>query len=158
MLADGFITQSGRLEDISRDAALIAEGAARVGRNLENFEFGVMLPIFPWDGPDGWSEVRDGVRYVYAKYRQMADRVFTPPPADTPERGVSKSRSQELITGDPESLVEFVSAAIAAAKAELPNSKIHVIARSWWPGLSPAALERSSKVFIEQIAPAALIT
>lgn len=156
LFADGFITQSSRLEDISRDAALVAEGGAAADRSLEDFEFGLMLPIFPWDGADGWSEVRDGVQYVYAKYRQMADRVFTPPPADTPQRGVSTSATQELVTGDPESLAEIVSAAIAAAQAELPNSKIHVIARSWWPGLSPAVLERSAKVFAEQVAPAVL--
>lgn len=155
-LADGFISQSGDIASLARDAALVAEGAAAAGRDLDDFEFGAMLSIFPWDGPDGWMQIGDGVRYVYSKYKQMATRGFSPPPSSPTPRVPLGDGTPELLAADPSTLAKVVADAISVIQQTLPTARVHVIARSWWPGVTPDVLERSARAYVEQVVPEAM--
>jgi alkanesulfonate monooxygenase SsuD/methylene tetrahydromethanopterin reductase-like flavin-dependent oxidoreductase (luciferase family) len=158
-VADGFITVSGGAEELAEQAAWVREGLDAAGRAPEEFEFGALLPIFAWDGPDGWEQVRDGYRHVQWKYAQMAQQRFTPPPGPAPsalsEAEERKLRSQ-MLTGDTEDLADFVARAIQAVRRELPGARIHMVARSWWPGIDLGTQMRTAESFLTKVVPAAL--
>jgi alkanesulfonate monooxygenase SsuD/methylene tetrahydromethanopterin reductase-like flavin-dependent oxidoreductase (luciferase family) len=158
-LADGFISPSASVDEVATYAALVAEGAAAAGRDLDGFEFGALLPIFPWDGPEVPTQVCDGVRHVYWQYARMAEQGFTPPPAAVPgpeDQAWDAASAQELPAGDPEQLADIVAGAVRAVRAAIPAAKVHVVARSWWPGVGPEVLARSARVFVNEVGPAAM--
>lgn len=158
-LADGFVTPSASAEEVARYAELVAEGATAAGRDLDAFEFAALLPIFPWAGPEVPVQARDGMRHVYWQYARMAERGFTPPPSTVPDpqdHTWAAASDQALPASDPEELAEIVAGAIRAVRAAIPVAKIHVIARSWWPGVPAEILAESSRVFVEDVVPAAL--
>lgn len=159
-LADGFISPSASTEQATAYAALVAEGAAAAGRQLDGLEFGVLLPGFPWSGPDLPASVSDGVQRVYSQqYARMADQTFTPPSglAAVPQsEGRADEDLQETETGGPHQVAESVAATIRAVRTAIPTAKVHVVARSWWPGVSPAVLAESARVFAREVVPAVL--
>jgi alkanesulfonate monooxygenase SsuD/methylene tetrahydromethanopterin reductase-like flavin-dependent oxidoreductase (luciferase family) len=158
-LADGFISPSAGVEQIASYAALVAEGAAAAGRHLDDFEFGAMLPIFPWDGTELPAQVHEGVLHVYWQYARMADRGFTPPPSAVPdaeERKRASAAAESLQSGGPGQLADIVADAIRAVRTAIPTAKVHIVARSWWPGVPVDILARSARVFVDEVAPAAL--
>jgi alkanesulfonate monooxygenase SsuD/methylene tetrahydromethanopterin reductase-like flavin-dependent oxidoreductase (luciferase family) len=158
-MADGFITVSGREEQLAEQAAWVREGLDAAGRSPEEFEFGALLPIFAWDGPDGWEQVRDGFHHVKWKYAEMTEQRFTPPPGPAPKALAGAEeldlRSQ-MVTGDTAELADFVARAIKAVRRELPGAKIHMVARSWWPGIDLTTQMKTADIFLTKVVPAAL--
>jgi hypothetical protein len=153
------VSPSANLEEIANYAALVAEGAAAVGRHLDHFEFGAMLPIFPWDGTEVPAQARDGISHVYWQYARMADRGFTPLPSATPhpqDQARAAAAAEAMRTGSAEQLADIVAQAIRAVRAAIPAAKVHIVARSWWPGMPNDVLARSAKVFLGDVVPAAL--
>ena len=158
-LSNGFISPSASVEEIANYAVWVAEGAAAAGRDLDDFEFGAMLPIFPWNGTELPDEVRDGISHVYWQYARMADAVFTPPPSKAPcpeDQERAAAGAAGMRTGNAELLADIVAQSIRAVRAAIPAAKVHIVARSWWPGVPQDVLARSTSVLMNDVVPAAL--
>jgi alkanesulfonate monooxygenase SsuD/methylene tetrahydromethanopterin reductase-like flavin-dependent oxidoreductase (luciferase family) len=150
-MADGFMSSSAfDPEGWVRQVRIVQEGAAEAGRDLDEFTFSLHRPTFAWHGPDAWERVAPYAQYVSWKYQEMQvarDRggpLPVPPPLT--EQAEADIRGGRGLVGEPEDIVESLSALQAVTPGEL-----HFVARLYWPGMSPDLQEKAMEIFAQEV-------
>lgn len=150
-LADGFFSNAPP-ERLAEQVAIAADERQRTGDDRA-FEWAHYQMMYVADDPEqGWREVRDYVHYTTWKYGDMeasASRGVGPLPAPPALTGDVEDRLRaRTLVGPPEAIAERVQA--VAATAGVP---LHVIARSYFPGMPFSQQEELLVRLAEEVAP-----
>jgi len=149
-LADGFMATEVSPAMLAEQVAIARqefEGAGRTG----DFAISVHLPVFAWDGPDGWDLIRDSHQYVAWKYEDMegaqgrTGEPGLPPPMTDAEADALR---ETIILGPPDSVAAAIDKYRRAAGGDL-----EFVARLYYPGLAWEFQCRALELFAEQVAP-----
>jgi alkanesulfonate monooxygenase SsuD/methylene tetrahydromethanopterin reductase-like flavin-dependent oxidoreductase (luciferase family) len=145
-IADGYLGSSSRrttpiVDEMRRRVAIAKEGLEKAGREPSEFTLAFHEPI--WVSEDPETEFEEIVSHVYYsgwKYADMGSEFGREPRDELPkppdlDEARKKSIRDNMILGTPQQVAEQI-----APLREAVGENLHLIARSYWPGLS---LEKS---------------
>ena len=150
-LADGFFSNASP-ERFQAQVEVAHMRMEQDGRDPAAFEWGYYAVIHPCEDPDaGWREIRDHVHHMRWKYSDMeasatrSGPVATPPPLD----GATAARLRDgVLVGPAEMIAEQVRQ--IEARAGVP---LHLVARSYFPGMSYAQQAETMQRIAEELVP-----
>ena len=149
-LADGFMATEVSPAELAKQAALARQEFVAAGRAGE-FPISMHLPVFAWDGPDGWDLVRDALRYHAWKYDDMehargrAGEPQLPPPMTADEETALRD---SIIAGTPAEVAATIDEYRRAAGGDLV-----FVAGLYFSGLAWDVQCRAVRTFARQVAP-----
>jgi len=159
-LADGWIAGEPDKESFQIQVGWLRDEMQRLGRRPEEVHVAGYWPVFVWDRPGhAWEVVRPFHHYVQWKY-QDAERAKgrlgplpLPPALDECSEAALRA---ELICGTPAEvaarIAEFAEIALAA------GPQFTFIARLYYPGMDPATMRETARLFAENVIPAVRAT
>jgi probable F420-dependent oxidoreductase len=150
-LADGFFSNAPP-DRLAEQIAIAADERQRTGTERA-FEWAHYQMIYVADDPErGWEEIRDYVHYTTWKYGDMessARRGPGPlPEPPTPSADAEERLRARTLVGPPELVAEGITE--VADRAGLP---LHVIARSYFPGMPFSQQQELVLRLAEEVAP-----
>jgi alkanesulfonate monooxygenase SsuD/methylene tetrahydromethanopterin reductase-like flavin-dependent oxidoreductase (luciferase family) len=149
-LADGFMATEPSQAELAQQAALARQEFVAAGRAGE-FPISLHLPVFAWDGPDGWDLVRDPLRYHAWKYEDMehargrAGEPRLPPPITADEEATLRD---SVILGTPAQVAATIDEYRRAAGGDLV-----FVAGLYFPGLAWDVQCQAVRTFARRVAP-----
>jgi alkanesulfonate monooxygenase SsuD/methylene tetrahydromethanopterin reductase-like flavin-dependent oxidoreductase (luciferase family) len=149
-LADGFMATEVSPTELAEQAALARQEFVAAGRAGE-FPISMHLPVFAWDGPDGWDLVRDALRYHAWKYDDMehargrAGEPQLPPPMTADEEAALRD---SIILGTPAEVAATIDEYRRAAGGDLV-----FVAGLYFAGLAWDVQRQAVRTFARQVAP-----
>lgn len=135
-IADGFMATEADPARFGEQVRWALDEVALAGGDPERFVVSIHRPVFTWSGPDAWSRIAPLHWYTTWKYEDMEhahSAVRQSPVPPIPADRVDALR-RDLLVGPPDQVAEGIAAYEAAA-----GVPVHFIARSYFPGLDPAA-------------------
>jgi alkanesulfonate monooxygenase SsuD/methylene tetrahydromethanopterin reductase-like flavin-dependent oxidoreductase (luciferase family) len=152
-LADGWIAGEPDLETFRTRVGWLLDELRRQGRPAEEMEIAGYWPVFVGtDSEQAWERVRPHYHYVAWKYAD-AERAKgrlgplpSPPPLD--EAAGAELRAS-IICGTPDEV-----AARVRALADVAGPRFTFIARLYYPGMDPATMLDSARLFADRVIPA----
>ena len=149
-LADGFMATEVSPDALAQQAGLARQAFLAAGRTGE-FPISVHLPVFAWDGPDGWDLVRDSLRYRAWKYEDMegargrTGEPRLPPPMTADDETALKD---SIILGTPAEVAATIDEYRRAAGGDLV-----FVAGLYFSGLAWDVQCRAVRTFARRVAP-----
>jgi alkanesulfonate monooxygenase SsuD/methylene tetrahydromethanopterin reductase-like flavin-dependent oxidoreductase (luciferase family) len=152
-IADGFMGTEVTPESFGRQVAWAREERERAGLDPGSLSVSLHVPTFPFEGdPErAWELVRPHHHYVAWKYDDMEaarSRQGPPPPAPAISGERDAWLRGSIVFGTPEAVAERI-----LAFADAAGGDVHFIARTYWPGMDPAAQLEALQVLGERVAP-----
>lgn len=150
--ADGYVgaaNASTSLEELLRLRDLTAQAAVQSGRNGDDFTFAFYIPTFVWDGDDGEDVVRPHYAYIQAKYDEMRGREVMIPSESVSTSNELRTVYKGLLMGRPHEIIAALVPVVEAFGANL-----HLIFRSYFPGMDPVVQKKSLTLLGESVIPA----
>src|SRR4029453_11664959 len=151
-LADGWMAGEPDSDEFRVGGGWLRHEAASAGRDPEAVEVAGYWPVFVWEDGDAWERVRPYHRYVEWKYddlehaRGRVGPLPTPPPLDAEDEATIRA---PMICGRPDEVADRI-----AEFADAAGRRLHFIARMYYPGMDPAVMRESSRLFAEEVMPA----
>jgi alkanesulfonate monooxygenase SsuD/methylene tetrahydromethanopterin reductase-like flavin-dependent oxidoreductase (luciferase family) len=149
-LADGFMATEVSPAMLAQQVAIARQEFEAAGRTGD-LAISVHLPVFAWDGPDGWDLIRDTHRYIGWKYEDMESargrtgEPGLPPPMTAAEADALR---ETMILGTPDRVAGAIDEYRRAAGGDLD-----FVARLYYPGLAWDVQCRALDLFAAQVAP-----
>jgi alkanesulfonate monooxygenase SsuD/methylene tetrahydromethanopterin reductase-like flavin-dependent oxidoreductase (luciferase family) len=149
-LADGFMATEVTPAELAQQAALARQEFVAAGRAGE-FPISMHLPVFAWDGPDGWDLVRDSLRYHAWKYEDMehargrAGEPRLPPPMTADDETALRD---SIILGTPTEVAATIDEYRRAAAGDLV-----FVAGLYFSGLAWDVQRQAVRTFARHVAP-----
>ena len=152
-VADGWMANRPGEDELRRQVGWLHDELRAAGRPEDAVEVSGHWPVFVAPHEErAWEELRPYLHYVEWKYddaEQAAGRVgppAAPPPLDD---AVERALREKVICGTPEDV-----AARIAALGEIAGPRFTFVARLYYPGMDPAVMRESARLFAGEVIPA----
>ena len=152
-LADGWMAGEPDVETFGVQAGWLADELDRGGRSTEAVEVAGYWPVFVGRDPErAWEQVRSHLHYMQWKYddseraRGRLGPLPLPPPLDQASESALRA---SVICGTPGQVASRVR-----ELADIAGPRFTFIARLYYPGMDPATMRESTRLFAERVIPA----
>ncbi len=151
-LADGWMDGEPDLQGFALRLGWLRDEATRAGREADALEVAGYWPVFVWEDGDAWERVRPYHHYIDWKYddaegaRGRLGPIPSPPPLDAESEAALRATT---ICGSPDEVVARI-----AEYADAAGPGFHFVARLYYPGMDPAMMRESTRLFAEKVMPA----
>ncbi len=151
-LGDGYVVDSGDVEELRRALGMVEEGAREAGREPGTIGLAILHNAFVAEGDDAWSAVRAGVAHQMGAYGAWGSGADTPahdsleplPPDEETLRAWTP-------TGPPEQVARALRPLVDAFGA---REEFHLVVRLHYPGMDFETASRAVELFGEEVLPA----
>jgi len=149
-IADGWMAGEPYAEDFAEALTWVRDELAAGGRS-EGFEISGYWPVFTWDGPDAWEQVRPYLNYMEWKYGDAEGskgRLGPLPLPPEPDADTEATLRATIICGTPDEVAERIS-----VLRDLAGHDLHFVGRHYFAGMDRAVMRRATRLFAEEVAP-----